>query len=121
MSYCRWSSDDWLSDLYVYESTEGICVHVAANRKPEAFAAAIPPAVPCDPHDHAVFARWFERGQDVMALLDQFDSVPIELPHAGESATFDDHFEAADAVDWLAALGYHVPHGVAAALRSEAP
>ena len=33
MSYCRWSSDDFQCDVYVYESVAGgFVTHVAANR-----------------------------------------------------------------------------------------
>ena len=32
MSWVRWSSDDFRSDVYVYESDEGVTIHVAANR-----------------------------------------------------------------------------------------
>ena len=32
MSYCRWSSDDFRCDLYIYESAAGFVIHVAANR-----------------------------------------------------------------------------------------
>ena len=32
MSYCRWSSMDFKCDLYVYEASDGIVIHVASNR-----------------------------------------------------------------------------------------
>jgi len=38
MSYCRWSSDNWMSDVYVYESCfDKFVIHVAGRRR------AIPP------------------------------------------------------------------------------
>jgi len=120
VSYCRWSSDDWRSDLYVYESDQGVEIHVASNRKPQAFFDALPPRVPCDPHDEAVFARWFERGQDVRALLDAYESEPIGLPHDGQSFTVDIE-DAAGAVAALALIGYHVPDGVVDALCEATP
>lgn len=35
MSYCRWSSDGGLCDLYCYEGAEGFITHVARNRPVE--------------------------------------------------------------------------------------
>lgn len=32
MSYCRFSSDNWGSDVYAYESGDGVAVHVAASK-----------------------------------------------------------------------------------------
>jgi hypothetical protein len=32
MSFCRFSSDDWKSDVYAYESDAGFVVYVAASR-----------------------------------------------------------------------------------------
>ena len=32
MSYCRYSSDNWMCDVYVYEAADGVCVHVAGSR-----------------------------------------------------------------------------------------
>lgn len=32
MSYCRFSTDDFRSDIYCYESIEGYQIHVAAFR-----------------------------------------------------------------------------------------
>lgn len=32
MSYCRFSSDNWKSNVYAYESVEGFEVYVASHR-----------------------------------------------------------------------------------------
>jgi hypothetical protein len=32
MSYCRFSTDNFNSDVYVYESEQGYVVHIAENR-----------------------------------------------------------------------------------------
>lgn len=122
MSYCRWSSDDWRSDLYIYESGEGFEVLVAARRNSLEFFAALPAAVPLptDWRDEAQADPWFARRQAVDDLLNDFPLVTIGLPHDGEMTTFGTAEEAADACEWLAACGYHVPAGVIDALRSDA-
>lgn len=118
MSYCRWSSDDFRSDLYVYEAAEGVFVGVAGGRLvlPE-----MPPALPA--RGTVSVDEWIEafieRNHVVMDIVDAAERVEIDLPQAGEhfyGLTFE---EAADKVAELAALGYHVPAGVEAALREE--
>lgn len=118
MSYCRWSSDDFRSDVYVYESAGGVDVHVARSRLPAEFFDTLPEPIPYSLEN---FAAWYERGREVGALVDAAsgDAEPIDLPHAGTSCTFADHAEAADALEWLAALGYHVPDGVIDDLRAD--
>jgi hypothetical protein len=118
VSCCRWSSDDWRSDLYVYESQQGIEIHVASYRRPQAFFDAIPEPVPFDQYDDAVLARWFDRDRKVHDMLHQYEFESIGLPHDGESFTLEPA-EAAEAVTYLAALGYHVPVGVAEALLDD--
>jgi hypothetical protein len=97
-----------------------VVIHVAARRNPAAAFDALPDPVPCDPHDQAAFARWFERSQDVIAILDGYELEPIGLPHDGRSWYYLSHAEAAEIVDYLEALGYFVPAGVAASLREDA-
>ena len=116
MSYCRWSSDDWRSDLYIYEASDGYYIHVARNRKPQAFFDAIPV-----PLSYVPFAAQFERGQQIMAMLDDYESEPIGLPHDGETLILADAEETARAVEWLAAVGYYVPAGTADAIRDDEP
>ena len=127
MSYCRWSSDDWLSDLYVYESRHGWEVLVAGRRSPQEYRdalALLPDADVTDWRDEQqtrrYFERYFERSQAALELHETFPLEDIDLPHAGDMVTFDTPDEAADACEWLAACGYHVPDGVVDALRSEA-
>lgn len=122
MSYCRWSSDDWRSDLYVYESLDGWEVLVAGRRKVPEFFAALPAEVPwpTDWRDEAQTDPWFARQQAVTDMLDGFGWVDLPAPYAGEMVTFDSADEAADALVWLAACGFHVPDGVIDAIRSDA-
>lgn len=119
MSYCRWSSDDHRSDLYVYPSRDGWTVHVA-GRRARVDRSALPVITAgrlADPD--AWFEEWYARHSALSALLEDAEYVDIDLPHAGDSADFDTPGEAADAIEWLAALGFYVPSGVIEALRDE--
>lgn len=45
MSYCRWSTDDFLCDLYIYEHYEGFwAIHVASIRR--VYHKPLPPPDP---------------------------------------------------------------------------
>ena len=116
MSYARFSSDDWRSDVYVYESVGGGWVtHVAANR-----------VVPCEPLPEPVeytpenVEAWFRRHHAVTEIIGRSERVFIDLPYAGEDFRDDSPGECADRLVSLAAIGYHVPEGTIDALYAEA-
>ena len=114
MSYCRWSTDDFQCDLYVYADVlGGFTTHVAGNRP--VYREPLP-----EPVDfHADTPGWFARHQRVMKMIDGATRVPIGLPHDGE--TFND--ETLD--DLLARLialreaGYRFPDYVLDDIRAE--
>ena len=115
MSYCRWSTDDFQCDLYVYEHVGGgFIIHVAGNKV--IFKDPLPPQVEITEDADA----WFARYQTVMKMIDECERVPLDLPHDGESFHLDTAAEAADKVEELLALGYRCPDDVVPALRSEA-
>jgi hypothetical protein len=114
VSYCRWSSDDWQSDIYAYESDYGYVIHVASQR--------IVDPIPRLP-------EWSEEPAEIMrlihALQHQGEAVasarkePIGLDYDGETfiqPTLDD-FEAQ--LRELAEIGYHVPTYVFEIIESE--
>jgi hypothetical protein len=119
MSYCRWSSDDFQCDVYVYESAHGWETHVAGQR-PVLDVAALPPAPSRTPDGQFDVAAWMVRHHAVMAQLDGCERRPIGLPHDGESFTDATPGECADRLEALRALGYNVPQGAIDALREEA-
>lgn len=103
MAYCRFSSDDFRCDVYVYEDvTGGWTTHVAGNRRAESYTP-----MPND-IDFAQMEEW-----------EKANLVPIKLPHAGE--TFNDATpgECADRLESLRALGYQVPQRAIDLLREE--
>jgi hypothetical protein len=116
VSYCRWSSDDFQCDLYIYESVEGFQIHVANNRH-VIDRSGLPPEVQVG--DEGWADAWVARQMAVMELVKDAPLEPIDLPQAGESFSFKTGAEAADKVEELIAIGYHVPKGVVESLRDE--
>lgn len=86
MSYCRWSSANWMCDLYCYEdSSGGWTTHVASNRRLE--------APPSDRYEDFLDGRITPEEFTALhrAQLDALERIPlvsIDLPHVGE--TFND-------------------------------
>lgn len=114
MSYCRWSTDDFQCDLYVYEHCGGgFTTHVAGNRV--VYDKPLPPAVPFQGNVDA----WFARHRAVMDAVEVASRTPVGLPHDGE--TFNDP----TLVDLLARLihlreaGYKFPDQVLDQVRAE--
>jgi hypothetical protein len=115
MSYCRFSTDDFQCDLYVYEHCDGgWMIHVASRKV--IYAEPLP-----EPIDFVSenLNQWFERHKFVQAIRERSDLVPIGLSRDGESIAADSPGECADIVESLIAEGYKCPERVVAALRSE--
>jgi len=116
MSYCRWSSDDFQCDVYVYEDcTGGFTTHVAGRR--HVFKESLPPIVPMD---EKLKDEYFERYNKVIEIVKISDVVDIDLPCAGESFNDDTAGECADGLESLRAMGYNVPQYAIDALKEEA-
>lgn len=120
MSYCRFSSDDYQSDVYVYESAhldEPVwVVHVAQRRW--VFHEPLPPEVDMTQDIDA----WLRRRQEVSAQIDDTSRGHwIELPEPveGSAHELDSPGECADLLESLAGQGFHVPEGVIDELRTE--
>lgn len=140
MSYCRFSSDNWRSDVYVYEHCGGgFVTHVAGMRR-------VLPAIPDISHRYAPRwgcewsrenglsypSRWHRRAAAVTNYIAwmwnglSMWSVRISplkeigLPHDGDQFCDDTAGECADRLESLRALGYHVPESAIKALREEA-
>lgn len=130
MSYCRWSSDNWKSDVYVYE---GDCwvIHVAGRRRARApipelplgrlpmFGAAYddtnPPQLlryPSRLHGwaHRVVMRiWMWSHRLHMWDLSRIPLVPICGQYDGETFYCASQFECWTQLCVLRSAGYHVP------------
>lgn len=115
MSYCRWSSDDFQSDVYVYESCYGgYATHVAGIRY--VFAEPLPSVLSY--HDDPT--AWFARHEAVSEMIEKAGRRPIGLPHDNETFNDETPGECADRLEKLRALGYNVPQFAIDTLREEA-
>jgi hypothetical protein len=102
MSYCRWSSDDFQCDLYVYEHVDGYYVTwVAPSRY--AFKEPLPDPVPWKDDG------WVARENKVDEMVETADRVPTGGPHDGEE--FHDKYlpELKERLLTLRGMGYKFP------------
>ena len=123
MSYCRWSCDDFQCDVYVYEHCHGgWVIHIADLRR-------TPPAetrpAPLDPpdwwaHGKAAADAFMRRRDAVRDWLATAPSLPIGLPHDGETISTETPAECADELERLRSVGYNVPEHAIDELRAEA-
>lgn len=114
MSYCRFSTDDFQSDVYVYPDLyDGITVDVADYRID--YMLPLPPQV--DPSDTEA---WLARHLKVRNLADRSPRRLIGLSRDGGHYSSLTYREAADLLQSLADEGYRVPDGVIDDLRHEA-
>jgi hypothetical protein len=131
MSYCRWSSDDFKCDLYIYEHVGGFwALHVAGRRH-----VHTPPPTYEYPEEHKKYfdesKKYFDESKKSFSLTKEGSEawlkweeennslVDIDLPHAGETFELSSPGEAADKAEELRALGYHVPQYAIDRLREE--
>lgn len=140
MSYCRWSSSNWRSDVYVYEHCEGgFTTHVAGRKRVIQPIPDIPihwlpnfggkfskderkvvyPTKMRKIAAYCIFWCW-GRWHDVHTWsLDRIPLKDIGLPHDGESFSDDTADECANRLESLRAIGYFVPQFAIDALREE--
>lgn len=114
MSYCRWSTDDYQCDLYVYEAVDGFVVHVAANRP--VFDEPLPPPAPAPNVD---FDAWYARHRKVLDMVEAARREPIGLSRDGDTYVLSGPGEAADRLAVLQAVGYRFPARIIEELREE--
>lgn len=140
MSYCRWSSDNWKSDVYCYEHfTGGFVTHVASNKR-------VFPPIPDIPFSwvprfggkfapgefrvtyptifHSFAAGCFYRVYALWHRLSMWSLrvIPVRqigLPIDGETFSDDTAAACADRLESIRALGYYVPQYAIDALRAE--
>lgn len=104
MSYCRWSSDNGLCDVYVYESCEGgYVIHVASKR--------VSDDVPKCDHllKPNLIHKYMRAKKKQNKWRDKNPPQPIGLPHDGESFGFETPHECANKLIELRGIGYNVP------------
>lgn len=115
MSYCRWSSDDFQCDFYVWEDCAGgYRAVVASNRR-----TPDEPFPPFVSYEEEGFDAWWGRKKKVDAMLEACERKSIGLPHDGENFWLDTPGECADKLVELRSCGYNVPQYAIDALREE--
>lgn len=121
MSYCRFSTDDYQCDLYVYANTDGgFSVHVAGGRY--VFDTPLPEPVrePDGSDFDTDLRRWCERYEYVHELVKRAAVMPIGLSRDGRSYHVRTAEQCVALVKSLAAEGYRVPDYVAPEIREDA-
>jgi hypothetical protein len=108
MSYCRWSCDDFQSDVYAYEHCDGFFqIHIASKKR--VFKEPLPVPVEYSPKNKAA---WLLRIIKVAKILDRSDLVPIGFPFDGQSFSCATEEEMFDKLRELKQVGYRVPEHV---------
>ena len=115
MSYCRFSSDDFKSDVYCYaDCGGGYTTHVAIYRY--VFTEELPPLIPFDA-EH--MEEWLVRHNIVDEMLDRSELVEIGLPYDGKTFNDETPEGAAETLMMLRDAGYNVLQGAIEALLEE--
>jgi hypothetical protein len=116
MSYCRWSSDNFQCDVYVYASKEGWATHVANSRSEPSpsfpwWAMSIPIL------STIAWRIWSKRSKQWSANR---TLTPIGLSRDGQSYYDDCPICCADRLQEMKEEGYLVPQYTIDELREEA-
>ena len=102
MSWCRFSSDSYRCDLYVYETEHDVVANVAAFRKKLGDGARFPDlSLPPEAFADAC-AKFFDALRDA-------ETVPIGGPFDGDFREFGDFAEARKFVSECIDAGYRAP------------
>jgi hypothetical protein len=112
MSYCRWSSDDWKSDVYAYESERGYEVHVAGNH----YTSEIPPLPEWSEVTHD---EWFAAWKAQMEAVKKTEREKIGGEYDCKDFLFATLQEFLDGLKDIASKGYHVPSWTLEAIQEE--
>jgi hypothetical protein len=116
MSYCRWSSDDFMCDLYCYQSDVAYVTHVA-QRRPYIRPFPAPRLTLLD--KRFGFIRWRMQNWLHGLTLSLIPRRTLTLPHAGESFYDGDITAFYWRLVHLRSLGYQFPSYVLAAVTEE--
>ena len=114
MSYCRFSTNDYQCDLYVYATDEDLYqIHVAAYRR--VFASPLPPPVKLTPDTLEAYTT---RELLVQEMVRDAEFERIVLPLAGEHFC-EDAEETARVLEMLRDFGYRFPCSIIEEIRNE--
>lgn len=119
MSYCRWSSDNFQCDVYVYADVSGGWTTHVATRRYVIDESVLPQiASESDPEEFA--SSWLARHNALSAQCDRKEFTDLShLPSAGESFNDPTARACADRLESLRAEGFNVPQCAIDELRAE--
>lgn len=106
MSYCRFSSDNFRSDVYVYYSDLGYTCHVA-SRKISNIDECPEISIALSLEDNQKFIERYRLRQEWME--NYATRIPIEHELAGTTFTTDTSDEMVEELIYLREQGFHVP------------
>lgn len=112
MSYCRFSSANWRSDVYVYGSVWGIEVIVASKRRMG--------PIPLVTFDREDIDSWVDDVRAQHDALENMGLIDIGGPFDGAKDTYGTYAGAAKRLQEVRAAGYVVPDGVIESLYEDA-
>ena len=115
MSYCRFSSDQFQCDVYVYESSDGWVIHVASSRS-KLKSPKIPWRATGKWYSSISF-KWYGWRYTLWSKYRRLK--PIGLPYDGETTTHETPDECAEHLEHLKCCGYNVPLDVIETLHEE--
>ncbi len=111
MSYCRWSSDDYKSDIYAWEDCGGGYYASVATHRYVTDEEFPPPA--------SGAGEWVARWTVVNEIIRRAKSEPIGLPSDGETYHVQTINELLELFLNLRDAGYYVPDYAIEAAREE--
>lgn len=115
MSYCRFSTNDFQCDVYVYGDTMGgWTTHVAGSRY--VFNEPLPPHIENIRDNIEAFVK---REQEVMRIVEKASFERIDLPLAGESFFNLDRDSTVAKLCELRDLGYKFPYEIIQEIQEE--
>ena len=113
MSYCRFSSANWKSDVYIYDGSEGITIHVASCRH-KGYIPRLPNILDTDPK------VWNKAYKKHNRFLDKCQRVNIDHELAGTTTYHRTVKEAVAELRFLQYEGFFVPRFVFDEFEEEA-
>lgn len=116
MSYCRWSSDDFRSDVYVYSDVEGgYTTHVATYRR----VGPVTPMPDLDELHSDDPTPWMDRYHAHIESVQATDLVAIGLECDGQSFNDPDLHSLMNRLMSLRTMGYYVPQSAIERITTE--
>lgn len=109
MAYCRWSSDNFSCDLYIYESHDGISINVASRR----MVGDVPEI------DWSSPENLHDSYRQQMKFMEIAHHEPIGLPYDGQSFYGLSREDAIIFLEVLKEIGYNFPSSVIEDLKQE--